>query len=529
MRHHASVPASGHVFVTLGDLTKFAADALILPTDRAFTVEEAWRGLRDPDVVAPAALARGAIRAFVHQPGSGEDQRLRVWTNVGAESPVSSEWFVEGACEALERAADALGGQTIKGAAGRRPLVGLPLVGTGLGGGRHRSGDIVKALLPRLGAVASEKGVDVALVLMRERTYAAVQAARASMTDTTFDALLTPELRREGDTLAGYARRGDLVLFIGAGASIGGGLPGWGDLLDRLAAQAGFSDDERAKLRNLDELDRARIVQMRLEASSHRRLGEHIASMMTASPFRPLTQTLLASLPVSQAATTNYDELFEGASRDVGIDCAILPYKPAPTRRRWLLKLHGCVTHPEHIVLTRDDYLRFSSSRAALAGIVQALMVTRHMLFVGFSLRDDNFHRILHDVRSTMTAAGVGDQPFGTALALFAEPFKQDLWERDVRIIPASTEEWATAHGNPALEQDAVRRLLVLLDYIGMRAASGTSHLLDPQFDGVLSDPDVEVGRALQALASRLGPAEWKTSAGQRVLALLKEVGWDGA
>jgi hypothetical protein len=29
------------------------------------------------------------------------------------------------------------------------------------------------------------------------------------------------------------------------------------------------------------------------------------------------------------------------------------------------------------------------SRRAALAGIVQALLVTRHMLFVGFSLRDD--------------------------------------------------------------------------------------------------------------------------------------------
>ncbi|BCS32240.1 SIR2 family protein [Luteitalea sp. TBR-22] len=520
---------TGHVFVTLGDLTRFAADALILPTDRAFTVEEGWRSLLDAGACPPAGLAQGRVRAFVHRPTGHEDQRVRVWTNVGAESPVGSEWFVDGACEALELAADALGGQTMPGAAGRRPLVALPLVGTGLGGGRHRSGDIVKALLPRLGATATAKGVDVALVLMRERTYAAVQAARASMTGTTFDTLLTPVLRAEGDTLAGYARRGDLVLFIGAGASIGGGLPGWGDLLDRLAGDAGFSLDERAKLRNLDELDRARIVQMRLEARSQRRLGEHIASMMSASPFRPLTQTLLASLPVTQAATTNYDQLFEGASGDVGIDCAILPYAPAPARRRWLLKLHGCVTHPEHIVLTRDDYLRFSSSRAALAGIVQALMVTRHMLFVGFSLRDDNFHRILHDVRSTMTAAGVGDQPFGTALALFAEPFKQDLWERDVRIIPASTEEWASAHGDPIREQDAVRRLLVLLDYIGMRASSGASHLLDRHFDGVLSDAELEVGRALQALAAGFTPAEWHTTAGQRVLALLRELGWDGA
>jgi hypothetical protein len=42
--------------------------------------------------------------------------------------------------------------------------------------------------------------------------------------------------------------------------------------------------------------------------------------------------------------------------------------------------------------------MRYSTNRSALSGIVQSLLITRHMLFVGFSLKDDNFHRII-DVR----------------------------------------------------------------------------------------------------------------------------------
>lgn len=39
--------------------------------------------------------------------------------------------------------------------------------------------------------------------------------------------------------------------------------------------------------------------------------------------------------------------------------------------------------------------MRYSTNRSALSGIVQSLLITRHMLFVGFSLKDDNFHRII--------------------------------------------------------------------------------------------------------------------------------------
>jgi hypothetical protein len=70
---------------------------------------------------------------------------------------------------------------------------------------------------------------------------------------------------------------------------------------------------------------------------------------------------------------------------------------------RWLLKLHGTVSRPHEIVLTKRDYIRYNDRFAALAGIVQSTLLTRHLLSVGFSLDDDNFQKIFDSVRKAKT------------------------------------------------------------------------------------------------------------------------------
>lgn len=48
----------------------------------------------------------------------------------------------------------------------------------------------------------------------------------------------------------------------------------------------------------------------------------------------------------------------------VGMTLSVLPYNPLPHGDRWLLKMHGCVTRPNDIVLTRNDYIRFAAGKA---------------------------------------------------------------------------------------------------------------------------------------------------------------------
>lgn len=89
--------------------------------------------------------------------------------------------------------------------------------------------------------------------------------------------------------------------------------------------------------------------------------------------------------------TTNYDDLFETACQGAQVPFNVLPYQPGwasavddpatsssgggggggassvATRsrasKRWILKLHGCVHHPQDIVLTRTQMNEYSDRR----------------------------------------------------------------------------------------------------------------------------------------------------------------------
>jgi hypothetical protein len=90
--------------------------------------------------------------------------------------------------------------------------------------------------------------------------------------------------------------------------------------------------------------------------------------------------------------------------------------------------MHGCVHRPGDIVITREDYIRYAERRAALAGIVQALLITKHLLFVGFSLSDDNFFQIISAVKRAVAGEESGsnkqDGRFGSAMSLEHIPCK---------------------------------------------------------------------------------------------------------
>jgi hypothetical protein len=168
-----------------------------------------------------------------------------------------------------------------------------------------------------------------------------------------------------------------------------------------------------------------------------------------------------------------------------------LPYEAVTSsRQRWLLKPHGTVASPSDIVLTREDYLRYPDRRGALAALVQALLITRHMLFVGFSLGDDNFHRIVDDVRKALGDRGPDPEPFGTALMVRAPSFTQELWKDDLEVV--------------ALDEGEVAPLL---DRVLAMSTTLSEFLLDESFAGFLT-------REEERLKSLLLPLEQEFSDG---------------
>ena len=110
--------------------------------------------------------------------------------------------------------------------------------------------------------------------------------------------------------------------------------------------------------------------------------------------------------------TTNYDGLFEEAwSLSDPDGLSVLPGAIKPDARRWLLKMHGCLSDPDRVVLTRSSYTRYDERLPALTGMVQAFLVTRHVSsFQGYGLGSYCFFDLGLPIESS-TAFEVPDTP----------------------------------------------------------------------------------------------------------------------
>ena len=353
------------------------------------------------------------------------------------------------------------------------------MVGVGRGGGAAQAGNIARQLWPALCEFTRDRQIDVALVMKHPAQYAAAQAVRSQYQGDAAWPELDDALRAKADDLADRALRQELVLFLGAGVSQSAGLPSWNGLLRDLAGQ-NLADNP--DFRDLGALDQARVVQRRLPVGDH--LGKAVADRVQSEHYS-LAHGLLAALPVQEVVTTNYDTLFEAASKAIRRPVDVLPYEQTGGGRRWLLKLHGCITHPEDIVLTREDYLRYDASLAALAGLVQGLLITRHMLFVGFSLGDDNFHRIADSVRRA-----VRREPFGTSLSVASNRLLKEIWSKDL--------DWVGLGDLPA----SARLLEIFLDRLAARSVAAAAHLFDPNYAAILSTPEASLRDELAKLAA---------------------------
>lgn len=521
----------GHLFVVHGDLHRLDCDGWLLPTDAGLNIEP-WAEGAVPELPDRPDGWHGSVRTLQVCPTDGPP----VWlTDVGADRAMPMQWYLDGVRAFVEAAGEVATSQPgLHGPAGRepareRPLLGLPLVATGRGGMQDAPDRVLRELLPALMDLAKSTGVDLALVTPDRLRYDAAQAARRHLVgmEQLFGARLTADARATAERLA---RRvpDQLGLFIGAGISMGAGLPGWRDLLLEVAARLDegvLADEMRTVLAEgrLDPLDVATLLAARLVgggAKGDRALRSAVAEITRTARRHALAHGLLASLGVGRAITTNYDDLYESARAGARRPVAVLPYQRPALDDAWLLKLHGDVSHLDDIVLTRQDFLRYASDRNALTGVVHALLLTQHLLFVGYSLSDPNFHRTVDEVRQALARAGDTDaRLFGTVLvAERPAPAIRDLWGQDLEVVVSGDD--------PDLDAAAAFRHHDLwLDALAMSASDPDAHLLSPRFSGLLDPGQRAMADALAPLAAALDRDDLQGTAADRLRRLLAELG----
>ncbi|GAB4080018.1 SIR2 family protein [Modestobacter muralis] len=516
MSGHVPV-VGGHVFVVGADLTRLSCDDVLVPTDRAMRVGASWVPLLPADALdcaddegATVAGSWDAGARVREVPGCG-DRRAWLVDTVEHEDDDGRglSWLLEGAREALAAVARRPVERPAHGRA--RRLVGLPALGTGWGGAAGRRGALLQQLLPVLREAATEHGYDVALVLRRPSDLAAAQRVRRGEGGGW---ALPASLRAVAEDLGARARGGELAVFLGAGVSAAAGRPTWEALLDELAERAGLGAELTAGLTGLPPQDAAALLARELGRDE---LTAYVQQRFGPGPYA-LAHALVAGLPVREYVTTNYDPLVELAAADVGRPLRVLPFEEAAPGEPWLLKLHGDAAHPDSVVLTREQYLEFGDHRTALAGVLQTLLLTRHVLFVGTSMLDDDLIRIAHQVRSVLAAPGTATgRRNGTVLALQEDAVRARLWERDVDTVAMG--------GADVPGPEAARRLEVLLDLLGCLSSRPTGYLLDPAYRGLLDAGERTLSAALGEVATALAGGSGRSWAGQEVHRLLEELG----
>jgi hypothetical protein len=541
----------GHVFILRGDIRQVACDAWLIPCDRRGRADrflpDAWKG-RFEWPAPPPDFANFRRRVF-RAPWSW-DERQAWMVNVGYEGQSQqseADFYRQSIEEALREVFVSL--TTDHAPLHRReiPLLAMPLLGGGHGMPMVEKGATLGSLLEIVYEELrrTDRRLDVALVTLGARAYAAAQHDRARLGAESWTDL-TGEDFAQAEALAGHALRGNLALFMGAGIGVGAGLPGWQDLLEKLADKAHLEGSLRKSLMapHRAALDQASFLENRFGGLAE--LQQKVVEVIReGGEGYSLTHALLAALPVKEAITTNYDRLFEAAWEWAAAErsparhgrfhippvTSIIPYNPRPDSSRWLLKLHGCVNRPDSIVLTREGYIRYNHQYAALEGILQAALLTRHMLFIGFSLRDDNFIRILDAVRRVVgvqepegrNAAGQAQPPFGTALMLGKDEVMQNLYQRDLNWVSLSERHELDMKGGDFAMPG--RKLEIFLDYLLSRTASA-SHLMDPDFQSLLTEEELHLRDALALLAETArGHASPGSPSWAKVVALLAEFG----
>lgn len=110
--------------------------------------------------------------------------------------------------------------------------------------------------------------------------------------------------------------------------------------------------------------------------------------------------------------TTNYDcmleEVFNYSENSTFVGQPEL-FSPKSSGLSEVYKLHGCVTQPEKIIISHEDYNRFERTAKLFTAKLMTLMSENPVIFIGYSINDPNVHNVLKDLVSCLDHSQVNE------------------------------------------------------------------------------------------------------------------------
>ena len=225
------------------------------------------------------------------------------------------------------------------------------------------------------------------------------------------------------------ARENRLLLFVGAGASMGEpdekGLPtGWG--LGQILKQSFAEEEVDLSLEKLAEF---------LEAKYGRNPVITKVSDVISAVEKPVrTHHLLAEMANRIVVTTNYDDLLEKSLSAAGkehvkitSDFDLINLDQNAIK---VFKIHGCINTPsdDYILTEKDYYEKFLLSAKLYVDLLKSWLTTHTCLFIGYGLHDVNLKHLFFEISGRLTV----EQTKGRYFAVQFKPAPEEVtvWEK---------------------------------------------------------------------------------------------------
>lgn len=202
------------------------------------------------------------------------------------------------------------------------------------------------------------------------------------------------------------------VAFIGAGLSMGAGLPDWYGLMDRMiiwGEKKSISLPEKSELKDLLNTEQYPLLaEILIESLGIPRYQEFLKEVFRDAKLKPTeTHSLLPQILFSAVLTSNYDKLIEGAYTAFNkgvqpplftqLDTAELATS-LQSNSFYILKTHGDIDRVNSIVLGRKQYRELLYNNTAYKLHMQQVLSSKTILFLGFGLTDPDLFSVLDEL-----------------------------------------------------------------------------------------------------------------------------------
>lgn len=203
------------------------------------------------------------------------------------------------------------------------------------------------------------------------------------------------------------------VYYVGAGLSIGAGLPDWPNTMQQMVAWCKSHGIELPDENEISDLiagnDFLVLADTLIERMGDGRFRQFIAETFRGKKLRPTeTHKLLPQIQFAAVLTSNYDKLIEGAYTAANEGELPLTFThldtgelsgALQTNEFHILKTHGTVDRIESIILSGRQYRALLNNNNAYKIYLQQILTQKTVLFLGFSLTDPDLLSILSALR----------------------------------------------------------------------------------------------------------------------------------